>query len=66
MVEAAGVEPASLKPSAQMYYKLSRYCLTRLACHRQTAYASPWCDFFSLARTTLNTRFSLAVVALSP
>ena len=27
MVEAAGVEPASLKPSAQMYYKLSRYCL---------------------------------------
>ena len=24
MVEAAGVEPASLKPSAQIYYKFSR------------------------------------------
>jgi len=27
LVEAAGVEPASLKPSAQIYYKLSRCCL---------------------------------------
>ena len=30
MVEAAGVEPASLKPSAQMYYKLSQCCINSL------------------------------------
>ena len=29
MVEAAGVEPASLKPSAQIYYKLSQCYLSR-------------------------------------
>ena len=39
MVEAAGVEPASLEPSAQIYYKLSRYYVLALACYRQTAYS---------------------------
>ena len=50
MVEAAGVEPASLKPSAQMYYKLSRYYILCLACYRQTAYTKFARSMFILDR----------------
>ena len=39
MVEAAGVEPASLEPFAQISTSIVGVN-TRLACHRQTANAS--------------------------
>ena len=29
LVEAVGIEPTSLEPSAQIYYKLNQYCLLR-------------------------------------
>jgi hypothetical protein len=38
-VEAAGIEPASLEPLAQTYYKLSRYYVLCSAGYRRTAYA---------------------------
>ncbi len=65
MVEAAGIEPASLKPSAQMYYKLSRYCLTRLACYRRTAYTRLEAFIYTGLPHPFPS-FLLAVDALSP
>jgi len=63
-VEAAGVEPASLKPSAQMYYKFSRYCVLALACYRRTAYTSR--EKFDYPEPLHVPSCLLAVVALSP
>ena len=64
MVEAAGVEPASLKPSAQIYYKLSRCCL--LAWHVTDERPARACKELLYAGLLYVPSFLLAVVALAP
>jgi len=65
MVEAAGIEPASLEPSAQMYYKLSRYYILCLAGYRQTAYTKVGDTLFILDISP-SLVFLLAIDALAP
>ena len=65
MVEAAGVEPAALKPSAQIYYKLSRYYILCLAGYRQTAYTKVGDTLFILDISPFLVLL-LAVDALAP
>ena len=65
MVEAAGVEPASLEPSAQIYYKLSRYYILCLAGYRRTAYTKFGGTLFILDSSPFLV-FLLAIDALAP
>lgn len=65
MVEAVGVEPTSLKPSDRYTTSLVGVILTRLACHRQTAYASFVESLFILDGSHISS-FLLAIDALAP
>ena len=66
MVEAVGIEPTSLEPFAQIYYKLSRCYL--LAWHVTDKRPTRGCkgyNTFILGSLTCSS-FLLAIVALAP
>ena len=54
MVEAAGVEPASSEPQAQMYYKLSQCCFS---CFVTDNYTRGWRHFIQTRLLTLPSFF---------
>ena len=64
-MEAAGVEPASLKPSAQIYYKLSRSNAIRV-CDRLLHVRFGLSFFKQLETQPDSTSVLLAVDALAP
>ena len=64
-MEAAGIEPASLEPSAQMYYKLSRSNTIRVSDRR--LHVRLGLSFFKLLETQPDsTSVLLVIVVLAP